>query len=618
MIINAISKLHFNIVSAFSFIFLSLCLLFILLQNGLYIENISLPNLQVKKLYIRWNEKLNISIEEAKIVVNSKGKKKKITTKEVDKLLKTFKLFDHWFEKVEIKRVYYNGIQGSFKYIENQNGYITLSSKEFLLESSLFFESGYLNAKIDRLHDYKRDINIDGNIIFNPKAHKELIASLNIDINSDIKLTAYVLADEKKLSYKINSKENIKNIKHTIEMLNMPKEVKYWVYDAIEMSDAQLKYAYGWIDYNRVDKALKNLHVLVDVNKLKYSYNPELEPVITKNTLLEFKDGILFIRPNKAYQYGFYLNKSWLKIDFTKKEELLTLYLLFKGKVNRDLLHLLNLYEIKLPFLQNSGSVDTDLKISVGLRNIDVKAKGKFFTKKANFNYLGLNIDIFNAQIFLDNYDVTINNMHSKYEDIAVANVNVAFDTKKQEGIIEFDFKDIEFKDIGLNLKKTKTPLKVYYTIFNKQDTIGAKSSTWVYKDRDIHVDRILIPFNLKTLVANIPTTHFKIDDFASAYASGKFYLNPIRANIDINLVKFNLNKIKMNQPTASLKVKYDKKIRATSNESIIFNIDNLNYKFANTSLELENEILKTFDTSLDIKNLLTTEFSAKYDFKKK
>ena len=47
-----------------------------------------------------------------------------------------------------------------------------------------------------------------------------------------------------------------------------------------------------------------------------------------------------------------YLDKSWLKIDFTQKDEILTLHLLFDGKLNKDLLKVLNRYKIKLPFLQ--------------------------------------------------------------------------------------------------------------------------------------------------------------------------------------------------------------------------------------------------------------------------
>ena len=36
-------------------------MIFVILQNGLYIDSISLPNIKIKQLYIKWNEKLNIS-----------------------------------------------------------------------------------------------------------------------------------------------------------------------------------------------------------------------------------------------------------------------------------------------------------------------------------------------------------------------------------------------------------------------------------------------------------------------------------------------------------------------------------------------------------------------------
>ncbi len=60
-------------------------------------------------------------------------------------------------------------------------------------------------------------------------------------------------------------------------------------------------------------KLIKNVHVFAVANNLEYTYNPKLESVVSKMTELEFKDGTLFIRPKEAYQYGFYLDKSWLK-----------------------------------------------------------------------------------------------------------------------------------------------------------------------------------------------------------------------------------------------------------------------------------------------------------------
>ena len=581
----------------------------------MYIENISLPNLQVKKLYIKWNEKLNISIQETTIIKNPKKEKTKIDINQANKIFKALLLFDNWFEKIQINKISFNDIQGSFKYIDGQDGFLIAKSDNFSLKSSLFFQSHLFNAKIDEFHDYKRNIKIDGNLIFDAYSKVELVTSLNLNINNDIELKVYAQADREKLRYKIDSKKNIKSYKHVVDIVGMPKEVKYWAHDAIKTSGIELKSAYGWLDYDKLSDAYKNVHVLATGNNLQYIYNPALEPVITKKTELEFKDGVLFIRPKDAYQYGFYLNKSWLKIDFTKKEELLTLFLLFKGKVNKDLLYLLNTYKIKLPFLQNSGSVDTNLKIEVGLRNVDVTAKGDFFSEKANFNYLGLDIDIFNAHIFLHNYDVTIKNMYSKYKDIATADVDVRFDAKKSEGIIDFRVEDVNFKDIGLSLKKSETPLKVAYKISNKQDTIDAQNSTWVFKGKNIDVDRVALPFNLKTLVAQIPTTPVSIKNLASAYVSGTFSLNPIRTNLDVDLLKFALSDVKMDQSSASLKVRYDEKIMVTSNEEIRFDANSLDYILGDTKLEINDKSFKILNSTLEIDKLAKAKFNANFLF---
>lgn len=593
-----------------------LFILFILLQKGIYIKNISLPNVQVEKLYIKWNEKLNINIENVKIIENSKNNQEDINKEQINEFFTKIVLFDNWFEKIEVKTINFNNINGSFKYEEGKDGYLTASSNDFSLKSSLFFQSHLFNAKIDEFHDYKRNIKINGNIILDGIDKLELTSSLNLNLNNDIELKVYIGADKEKLVYKLISQKNIKSIKHTIEMFNLPKEVKYWAYDAIDISDLRLKKASGWIEYSKIDDAYKNLHILAVANGLQYTYNPKLEPVLTKKTELEFRDGILFIRPKNAYQYGFYLGKSWLKIDFTKKEELLTLFLLFKGKVNKDLLYLLSIYKIELPFLQNSGTVDTNLKIDVGLRNIDVNAKGDFFTEQSNFNYLGLNIDIFNARIFLNNYDVSIKNMYSKYEDIATASVDVDFNAKRNEGTIDFKIKDIQFKDIGLTLKKTKEPIKASYKISQTQDIIKIEPSTWIYLNQQIDLNAATIPFDLDTLVAQIPSNLVSIENLASAHVSGRFALNPIRANLDVDILDFKLDKLKMEQEKASIKVKYDKKIEITSNEAVKLKLNTLKCTLNNTDAVIDEDGLNILNSSIRIDNIGDTKFNSKYDFK--
>ncbi len=591
---------------------MTLSLLFILLQNGIHIKNISLPNIEIERLYIKWNEKLNISIEELKITSNSEQNNTELRADGLNELLKIILLFDNWFEKFEVKKISFNDIDASFLYINGSNGYFIASSKEFSLKSNIFYESNYLNAEIEKFSHFKSKVNIDGNIIFGGH-NKELLSNLNININDDIFLKTYAIANTKKLFYKVQAKEKIKNLMHTMQIIDMPKEVKYWAYDAITFDDLELKGASGWIDYERLQDAYKNIIVKASASNLTYTYNKELEPVITQKTELEFIDGVLYIRPQETYQYGFNLQNSWLKIDFSKKEELLSLFLNFDGKVTKDLLYLLNTYKIKLPILQNSGSVATDLKITVGLRRINVDAKGVFYTKEANFNYLGLDIDVTDTKVYLDNYDVHIPKMHAKYKDIITAIVDVVYDAKKSEGKLDFNIQDISFNDMVLQQKR----LQATYTISNKQDTIAIEKSKWNYKNNTIELDALSVLFDLKTLKAKIPTAYIKMQNILTAFASGELVLNPIRANFDIDLLTFKLDDIKMNQSSASLKLEYDKNLILDSDEDIRFTAKGLHYTLGGTIIELNEYNFRVMSSKLNIKNLADVKFNAFYNLNK-
>jgi hypothetical protein len=257
----------------------------------------------VKELYIKWNEKLNIKVKEIHIVKNSQQKKSNFELKQVDKVFKTLALFDDWFEKIDMPKITFNNIDASFKYIYGQDGFLKIFSKDISLNTSLYFDEKLFVVKIDKLQDYKRHINIDGYLILNTHTNIKLFSSLNININNDINVKLYADADKHKLRYKINQLSNIKSIDYTMQMIDMPKEVRYWAYKAIKTSDIELKYAYGYMEYDKPKEALTNLRVLANANKLQYTYNKKLEPVVTRYTELEFKNGILFIRPKDAYQY---------------------------------------------------------------------------------------------------------------------------------------------------------------------------------------------------------------------------------------------------------------------------------------------------------------------------
>ncbi|MDF1883765.1 hypothetical protein JHD49_07440, partial [Sulfurimonas sp. SAG-AH-194-C21] len=97
IIINMISKIYFSIVSLLIFIFLLLFIGFVILQNGLFLNEVSFSDIQIKQLYIKWNEKLDVSIHEIKVSQNKTNTQADINYKELGNSLQKLSRTSHWF-----------------------------------------------------------------------------------------------------------------------------------------------------------------------------------------------------------------------------------------------------------------------------------------------------------------------------------------------------------------------------------------------------------------------------------------------------------------------------------------------------------------------------------------
>ncbi|MBU1927365.1 AsmA-like C-terminal domain-containing protein [bacterium] len=609
IIINAISKTYFIIVSFISFIFLILLSLFIILQNGFYVEEISISNVTAKQLYIKWNEKLDVSLKELNIT-EDKNSKTSPNYEKIHGYFSKIPLFNDTFEKIVISNIKFDSFSGSFSYISGQNGFLKLSSETFLLNSSFDFESNALNIEIQKLYDSKKKIEMSGNIVVD-LSKLEINAKSHFNINNEIYATVFINADNKQLQYSVVSDKKIERTTHLIDLLQPPKEVRYWILDAIKMRGATLHEARGWFEYDKIENAYKNLYAKATLDKLQYTYNPELESVQSEKTILEFTDGILYIKPQKAISYSQSLGTSWLKIDFTQKDELLTLHLLFDGVANSDILKILNTYKIKLPFVQNSGFVSTNLMIEVDLRNLNTKTKGDFYAKKANFDYLGLNIDISDAYVFLQNYDVNITNMKADYKTVATANVTMQYDANQSVGDINFKFNKIQFED-ELLLDK-KTALNAKYHISPEGDIITVGNSLWNYKHNRIKIDSIYLPFDLASLNVNLPATQISVENIASMYVHGPIDLKNKKVNLGVDLLSLSYKELKLAQSSAQMRLEYDTNISLSSNDKILLAFKNSDLTLDGFNLLFDTNGVKIKNASIDFNDAIEVNLNGNY-----
>lgn len=584
------------------------------MQNGLYIDNISIQDASVKQLYIKWNEKVDISIKEISITNRESSSGVELNQKKLARYLKSLSLASNWFESIVIEKISINDIIASFKYKDGERGFIVASSPDFYLNGSIYYESDFLNMKINELKDSKREININGYLFFNPE-DIELSSVFNLNINDDLDARVFIHTDKNRLDYKLIANKEIKDISHLINIANLPKEARYWALDAIDMSYATIDRANGFVEFDKLSEAYKNIHIKATANTMNYTYNKKLDSIHTEKTLLEFKDGVLFIYPKEAYSYGMFLDKSWLKIDFAKPQEILTLHLLFDGEINKDMLKILSAYEINLPFLQREGKVATNLTLTVNLITIDVNAKGDFFSKKANFDYLGLNIDVFDAYIQLDNHDVKINNMQAKYKDIATAKVDLVYNAKSSKGTVSF-----QAEHIGLNngaLLLDKKPIKIVYNISPNNDTINIEKSRWRYNDFILNLNKVNIPFDLDKLLVKLPVTYFEVDNIASGYIGGNIPIDTMKLELRADILKLNYKGVEISQSDTPLNISYDGTLTISSISNILFNIDSSEFDLNNAVLDIgTNSITLKHASILATNGFISAEVNAFYNTK--
>ncbi|MDA7816746.1 AsmA-like C-terminal domain-containing protein [Sulfurimonas sp.] len=615
IIIKTISKIHFILISAMSFIFAILSILFIVLQNGLYIDNLSLINLNAKELYIKYDEKLSIEIKELHLQTNSKNNAP-FNKEEITKLIHKVVIFDSLIKKIDIQRIFYNDISGSIKYIQNKNGHIVLVSPKFIFKSSIKSKDSYLNLHIKSYRDFSTDISINGNLIFLKNKAPELISTLALSVHNSPILQIYTHSDIKKLSYRAFSINNIINSREIVDMFGFDERAKYWMYDAINMSSMKILNATGYIEYKDLENASKNIHVNAVVNDLNYTYDEKLAPIKTKYTNLEFKDGILFISPKEAYTYDFYLDKSWLKIDFSKEEEILTLILDFNGQLNKDLLHLLKRYGIEIPITQKKGNFKTNLKLVINLISSDVSALGEFHTDSAKINYMGLDIDILDTYVFIKDSNVKTNKFFAKYDDIAESYVELIYYASKSKGSLDFNLQKLQTKNETLSLMAQKKPLNVKYNISPNQDYIDIDKSDWSLHNEVVNIDQLHIPFNIATTSATIPTTSIRIKDKVELNIGGNINIKQSNIDLQASLSKFKYSDIELLKPIKSIKIEHTDVTRAISKEPIQLKYKENYLDLSSLHVKIKDNYINTANTTINMPNMLKTKLSARYNTK--
>ena len=113
------------------------------------------------------------------------------------------------------------------------------------------------------------------------------------------------------------------------------------------------------------------------VEDTEYTFAQGLEPALAAETQVLFEDGVLHIYPGDSSFYGQDGGSTYVDIDFTREQFLLSVFVRTQAQASGGVLALLDYYDIPFPYEQVSGLTDADLTITVNLNTLAVEAIGR-------------------------------------------------------------------------------------------------------------------------------------------------------------------------------------------------------------------------------------------------
>ncbi len=580
---------------------------------GISINSIQIADLKIEKLYIKWDKKLNLSIQNIDLR-NLKGEDESFSIVKLHKKLQNLKYIPTLFQTLKLPNILLkDDVKASFIFNEKEQGSFVINAQEIQLFSSIYTQNNSIFIKIKQLSFKDKNINLSGVLQL---TQQNVQSKLKIDINEDASFVAHLKSSQTKLYYKIDSLKPIKSIKYIVDdLLNTPPYIREWIIDAIDMKELQINNVSGWLAYDDIENSYKNLNISADIKKLNYRYNKDVAPIKTEHTLLSFHNGKLIIEPKEAYTYKQYLgNKNIITLDFTKENIFLNILLQLKAKLNKDVLKILKAYNIDLPFLQKKGKTDTHLLLTINLNNLDVKANGKFIpTPNSLFNYVGLDITLHSATILLNNYEVTIPQMDASYENIMDANVKVKFDALTQKGIIKFYVKNIHLPETSLS----KPVVAKYFIEKNNNHIKISTPSQWKVLDQNVTIEPITLPFDTEKLLLHIPTTKVTVEDYLTFFATGSRDFKTEITKLNIDITKFQYKNITLTQTVKNLHFIHDKSFYFFLKNKAKLQLEKTPFSLKNSYVSIDSDSL-TLKGFLDVNNTANAKIDFHHKFKTK
>ncbi|MDX1295404.1 MAG: AsmA-like C-terminal domain-containing protein [Sulfurimonadaceae bacterium] len=472
-----------------------------------------------------------------------------------------------------------------------------LNAPNYTLDSTLGFKDDYFVLDIASFHDKKREVKLDGQIVVSLDDSK-MYSKFSLSAGDVTGLNLYLYSNRNALTFSLTAHNPIPDLGVVANSIALPHNISKWMVDYASGEHIVLKQLNGVIPYKDPSAVLRTLYGEATYQGLSYTFNQKTEPIRTAYTDLVFQDGILNIYPKEATFYAHDTGSSWLNIDFKAKQTLLTAFIKTDVQLDRDMLNLLESYNIRLPFEQTRGKTATDLKLAVILASGATTAQGSFNALDAGYRYQGLDLDVKKAAIELNNADVTVESLDIGYGEYLHANVQGLMNPVSNDGHLKINADRIRIGAAEKPLQLSQQEmLHIDYILSKGKDTIIIEPSTWEYGSHGLTFDAMSVPYDFDASVATLKDVTFNYNDAIRSTVTGSVDFLKQLASLRLDLKEARIGDVVLTNAPLSLDLEYKGQLHVTTDTRWVWDINGTLLTVEAGSADLNGTHLSTSST---------------------
>ena len=417
MIINATSHTIRNIWKFFLVIFIVITLAFLVLKNGIRINNLTLPKVKITQLYIKLDKKFIVNIETLDINIESKSDS---SLEELHNLTKRLPILYSLFEYVSIQNITYDNKTVNFLYkdeifyvksdflivdarIEDLESYLVIDIRQLILKDMQLKLQGALKANLkDNIYDF------DGEF-----------STFNINGNIELKV------ENNELYYRASTKkfETLKPFMDFVsKKVNLEPIVASWIYKRIVADEYQLHYLQGKINLDTLDYYPLQMKAKATAKNAVIKFDKNAPSALVNDMDIILKDDKLIFDVRKAEYQGKDVSDTEVIIYNLMVPKLKTGIVvdINANTILDDSIHaILHAFDIRVPITQTSGTTKANVRLDIRFSPFGVyNYRGFFEISDANITLSELPIYSKSGYIKLDNGMIYLKNVNLKYGEL--------------------------------------------------------------------------------------------------------------------------------------------------------------------------------------------------------